>query len=75
MNDTLKKLTNLITLREQGTITELDLLLELHDLWRDVGNQFGDGPPCEGRDTFDIVNFAYIHFKQCCDVELEKATK
>jgi len=76
MNETLRKLANLINLREQGVVTELELLLRFHDMWRDIGNQFGETPSgTEGRDTFNIIDFAYIHFKQCCDVELEKVTK
>lgn len=75
MNDTLKQLAKIIELRENGVITELAMLLQIHDIWRDLSNkapaEFGDGYSA----TFAIVDFAYIHFKQCCDVELEKAVQ
>lgn len=75
MNDTLKKLANIIDLRSNGAITEVELLLQLHDMWRDLSNavpaEFGN----DYSGTFAIVDFAYIHFKQCCETALEEATK
>ena len=73
MNDTLKQLAKIIDLRGNGVITELVMLLQIHDLWRDLSNM---APAEFGPDysaTFTIVDFAYIHFKQCCETELEKA--
>jgi len=75
MNETLKKLANLISLRDQGVITELELLLQLHDMWRDLSNavpaEFGN----DYSDTFAVLDFAYIHFKHCCETSLAEATK
>jgi hypothetical protein len=75
MNDTLKKLANIIDLRSNGVITEMVLLLELHDMWRDLSNAVPAEFGSDYSSTFDIVDFAYIHFKQCCETVLEEATK
>lgn len=76
MNDTLKKLANIIDYRSHGVITELELLLQLHDMRRDLSNAISAGfDKGDYSDTFAIVDFAYIHFKQCCETALEEATK
>lgn len=75
MNDTLKKLANIIDYRSHGVITELELLLQLHDMWRDLSNAVPAEFGSDYSGTFAIVDFAYIHFKQCCETALEEATK
>ena len=75
MNDTLKELAKIIDLHDQGVISELVMLLQIHDLWRDLSNKVPAefGPDYSA--TFAIMDFAYIHFKQCCDTELEKVVQ
>lgn len=76
MNETLKKLANIIDLRENGVISELEMLLQLHDLWRNLQNktQAEKDMILNFQEVYTIIDFAYIHFKQCCDIELTKAT-
>lgn len=75
MNETLKKLANIIDLRDNSVISELEMLLQLHDLWRNLQNrtQAEEDLTPNFQEVRTIVDFAYIHFKQCCDVELTKA--